>query len=372
MSVKGAGSFFGGNLIIVALVVALDVGKIVVVSLIYSYWKNLPVLMRLVGVPMIAIMMVFPSGSAAGFLSGEFQKAMIGTKEGEVKVTLLKAEQEKLEARKKQINDQIANLPANYSRQRIKVMKEFEAEQKQLTARTTAIDAELPALQVSQIGTEAKAGPILYMAKAFDIPVEEAVKWVILMIIVVFDPLAVFLIIAGNFLMDQRKRFMEDVKPEAKANSPELLADEPSEAVVHQNGDEIRPLSQAHLQAILEAEPKIKGEIISSLFPLLDLEEYQSKVFSNMARELEKAVPVDADFGKFREDPTPVETPVLTEDEEAFHATKFPTLEEAASAYAPEREEITKSTLGLVKADPKTIVQRKNAEFGGSKFTPKK
>lgn len=205
VSVKGAGSFFGGNPIIIALVLALDVGKIVIVSFVYSHWQGIPWLMRIIGLPMIAIMMLFTSGSAAGFLSGEFQKAMVGSQEGQVKVQVLKDEQTKLEARKKQIDDQIANLPANSARSRVMLMKQFSEEQRAVTTRLNELGPELSALQVSQISVSAKAGPILAIAEAFKITPEEAVKYVILMIILVFDPLAVFLIVAGNYLVDKRK-----------------------------------------------------------------------------------------------------------------------------------------------------------------------
>lgn len=222
VSVIGLSTLFGANPIIIALAVALDIGKLVVVSLLYTYWKKLGFLMKSYALLAATVTMIITSAGAAGYLSGEFQKAVIGTQEIGLKVGVLKEEQAKLEARKKQIDDQIANLPANYSRARISLMKQFEAEQKQVTARLTQIQEELPKMQVDQISVEAKAGPILYIAKAFDIPVEQAVKWVILMIIFVFDPLAVFLIIAGNFLLHQRR-----VHKAAKVSDADLFEEKP-------------------------------------------------------------------------------------------------------------------------------------------------
>ncbi len=218
VSVIGLSTLFGSNPIIIALAVALDIGKLVVVSLLYTYWKQLNKLMKTYALVAAAVTMTITSAGAAGYLAGEFQKAIVGTQEVSLKVGILKEEQAKLEARKKQIDDQIANLPSNYSRSRISLMRQFEDEQKQITARLTQISQELPAAQLTQIGVEAKAGPILYIAKAFDIPVEKAVKWVILMIIFVFDPLAVFLIIAGNFLLH-----MQRLHKEVKASAVDLF-----------------------------------------------------------------------------------------------------------------------------------------------------
>lgn len=206
VSVLGLTSLFGMNAIIVSLAIALDLGKIVVVTLLYSYFKQLGIMMRSYAVIASIITMVITSAGAGSYLTAEFQKAMLGTQEGSLKVQVLKDQQLKYEERKKQIDLQIASLPEKTSvNQRLRLMSGFKTEQQELQNKITEIDKQLPALQINQIGVESKVGPILYIAKAFNIPVEEAVKWVILMIIVVFDPLAVFLIVAGNFLLDQRK-----------------------------------------------------------------------------------------------------------------------------------------------------------------------
>jgi hypothetical protein len=206
VSVIGLSTLFGANPIIIALAIALDAGKLIVVTLLYSYWKQLGKLMKSYALIAATITMIITSAGAAGYLSGEFQKAILGTQEGSLKVDVLKGQIAKYEERKKQIDAQIAALPEKTTvNQRLRLMNGFKAEQSDLQAKISEIDKQLPDLQIKQIGVEAKAGPILYIAKAFDIPVESAVKYVILMIIFVFDPLAVFLIIAGNFLLHQHR-----------------------------------------------------------------------------------------------------------------------------------------------------------------------
>lgn len=215
VSIIGLSTLFGANPIIMAIAVALDIGKLLVVSLLYTYWKKLGVVMKSYALVAAVVTMTITSAGAMGYLSGEFQKAIMGTQENTLKVDVLKTEQAKLEDRKKQIDLQIANLPKNFSNSRIKLMKEFGDEQKQITDRLTQINTDLPALQIKQISVEAKVGPILYISKAFDVPVEVAVKYVIMMIIFVFDPLAVFLIIAGNFLLHLRRMHKDVATAEA-------------------------------------------------------------------------------------------------------------------------------------------------------------
>jgi hypothetical protein len=220
VSVIGLSALFGANPIIIALAVALDVGKLVVVTLLYKHWTRLGYTMRGYGLIAAVVTMTITSAGAAGYLSGEFQKAVMGVQEGTVKVDVLKSQIAKYEERKKQIDATIAAIPDRYSaNQKIKLMGQYKQEQKDLQDKIAAIDKDLPALQIKQIGVEAKAGPILYISKAFNVTIEEAVKWVILLIIVVFDPLAVFLIIAGNFLWDQRPGRKKEVEKDLEEPS---------------------------------------------------------------------------------------------------------------------------------------------------------
>ena len=341
VSVIGLSTLFGANPIIMTLAVALDVGKLVVVALLYKYWGELNRVMRAYGLIAAVITMTITSAGAAGYLSAEFQKAIIGTQEGQLKVQVLKDEQSKLEQRKKQIDDQIAAIPERFSaNQKIRLMNQFKAEQQTVTDRLAAISQELPQIQIAQISTEAKAGPILSISKAFGITVEEAVKWVILLIIFVFDPLAVFLIVSGNFLLDRTS------KKEEEKTLP--VADD------EQNGNvDVVPYSVAVLEKIAQkqAEDSDDGPVARTF-----MEEPEDYI----------RPPVEAD-----EEPID-DTPASAIDELAETA-KPETVEALAQDVAdaqdaaqvenaPDQEEqsepaiITKSSLGLVKPDPNTTI----------------
>jgi hypothetical protein len=207
VSVIGLSLLFGANPIIIALAVALDVNKIINVTLLYSRWKDLGYLMRSYALVATTVTMIITSAGAYSFLTGEFQKAMLGSQEGAIQVTTLKEQQTKYEARKKQIDDQIARVPDTMSaKDRGRVIANFKVEQRDLQLKIAEIDKQLPAMQVKQLSIEAKTGPIITISKTFNITPEEAIKWVILTIIFVFDPLAVFDIVAGNFLLAERRR----------------------------------------------------------------------------------------------------------------------------------------------------------------------
>lgn len=256
VSIIGISSLFGNNLIVMSLMGALDVGKILIVSLLYTYWSKLPKLMKAYALIAATITMVITSAGAAGYLSSAFQQAIIGTQEGALQVATLKEQQTKYEDRKKQIDDQIANLDSTTSvNQRLRLMNGFKQEQARLDAQILAIDKQLPALQISQIKTEAKAGPILFIAKAFDISVENAIKWVILLIVFVFDPLAIFLVISGNFLYAQYRQNKQEIEPAPKAE----IIDEPITPAVP---NEVTPPEEFKLIDATELAPEPIAEPI--------------------------------------------------------------------------------------------------------------
>ena len=412
VSVIGISALFGANPIIIALAISLDVGKVVVVSLLYTHWATLSRLMKSYALIAAAVTMVITSAGAAGYLSGEFQKAIMGAQEGSLKVDVLKQEQVKLEARKKQIDDQIAAIPDRYTaNQKIRVANQFKAEQKQVTERLNEISKELPTLQVSQIGTDAKAGPILYVAKAFNVSVEEAVKWVILMIIFVFDPLAIFLIIAGNFLWAKRKRdskqeyldtIREDVRKipapprvvEPQSFSMPAGAEFPKHGIdgaLFYRTDLNAPFIYAHGQwnpiGHEEEELSINNVFIDEngvehrpQMPDFMREQLKPKeeTLEEMLERVEgpqEEVMADAPVGKeFPNEEPPLELPTPEPNRTTYVPTGLlkPVNVDLSIDHAPlsfegpppiplgseipKREEITRSSLGLVDPDPATIV----------------
>lgn len=385
VSVIGLSALFGSNPIIIALAIALDLGKIVVVSLLYTYWDKLGKLMK--GYALIAafITMSITSAGAGGYLTGEFQKAIMGTQETTVKVEALKAQQAKYEERKKQIDEQIASLPERTTvNQRLRLMNGFKAEQADLQAKISEIDKQLPELQIAQIGVEAKAGPIISIAKAFDVPVEQAVTWVIIAIIAVFDPLAVFLIIAGNFLLHQRRLhkdtavdagevFAEPVTKavELESSQSTLPKDRPMTFVpkerdnhfappepmppARQPGDDTGFLSFRQIPKAFEDYQRPVTQLPTPK-PLVDSQNYpdasQAKVYTT-----DDIVEMNPKYAS--------ELDIIHHDEdEPPEVEAQPTIEDPVQQpIAPPREKITLSTLGIaptsslsnVKPDPYTI-----------------
>lgn len=205
ISVAGLGHLFNMNPIIILMAIALDIGKIAGVSFLYKYWKDTKFLMKAFMVPATAILMLITSTGVFGYLSQQFQHAIVENNQDTIQITSLEEEKTRLQARKEEIDKQIANMPADYAKARRDTMAAFAPETDRINKRLAEIDVELPQLKISNVKKSADLGPILYVAEAFNTTPEKAVKYVILTIIFVFDPLAIVLLIAGNFLIERRK-----------------------------------------------------------------------------------------------------------------------------------------------------------------------
>lgn len=204
ISIIGLSSLFSADPIIIALAAALDVGKVVTVSFLYKRWSTAPRLLRMYMILAVAVLMIITSAGAFGYLSAAFQGAIKDTKQHQILVAATMEEKARLEARKKEIDAQIAGLPSNIVRGRQRLISAFKGEADRINLRLRQLDAELPRMQMQQVTINTHAGPIIYVSQAFDVSVEQAVKYVILVIIFVFDPLAIALLVAGNFLWETR------------------------------------------------------------------------------------------------------------------------------------------------------------------------
>jgi hypothetical protein len=316
VSVVGLSALFSSNPVVMVLAVALDIGKLVTVAFLYKHWGKMRFIMKGYMLVAAAILMLITSAGAGGYLSQQFQGAILSTKESDIRVTALKEEKTKLEARKVTIDTQIANLPANTVKGRSKLMAEFKTEIERVNNRVIEIDKELPDLMVSKAGADSHVGPILYVAKAFNISVEDAVKYVILLIIFVFDPLAVVLIIGGNFLMDARR------KAKRKAERKKLEKDD--EDRQHKHKVEIEELKHIHEVE----EEKVEIDRIHSHLGVIKNEEKINSINGNSESSCKENIIESTTNGN--SDDNPKEEKIIERDLDSwgYQSVRMPTLPE--------------------------------------------
>lgn len=219
-SVYGLAQLYAGAKIpVIIMGVALEAGKLMGASFLYRKWHTLGLFFKSIFVTMIAVLMLITSLGIFGYLSSAYQIDNISLKDNHQKIELIESELIRLNDRKIQIDKQIAEMPATYVSAKQKLMQSFDIEYKSILADTTKLNSELMELKSVSITNEAKIGPIIFVAKAFDKDPDIAVVIFTLLLIFVFDPLALVLTIATNMVMNQKQPLPQDLN-DTKITAP--------------------------------------------------------------------------------------------------------------------------------------------------------
>lgn len=245
-----------------ALAASLEVGKLVAASFLYRYWKTVKWAMRAGMVAAVVGLMLFTSAGIYSYLSASYQTSSIGLNVNNQRVAMLEQERERSITRKAEIDAQITNLPTEYVRARRQLQASFGEEQARLDKRIVDIDAELLTLKQQTIQAESHVGPVIFVAKTLGIPSDMAVSWFILLVVLVFDPLAVMMTLGTNHVLmeSQRKRESPMMTSDDSPNVPHPVSIDPpngpSDLIVESQKNNTETLEPERLTPIsVEPQP---------------------------------------------------------------------------------------------------------------------
>jgi hypothetical protein len=280
-SVAGLVSIFAAAVIpIIVMGVVLEVSKLIATVWLKINWTRAPVFIRSYLIAAIAILMVITSMGIFGFLSKAHSDAGLVSGDVMAKIAVydekIKTERENIDAARKaltqmdaQVNERLSRSTDDRGAERaVQIRRQQQAERTRLQtdiSRSQSAIAKLNeerapiAAEVRKV--EAEVGPIKYIANFIygnnpDANIlEKAVTWVIIIIVVVFDPLAVILLLASQYSFQWFRT--------AREEDDELAVKEWFE----QGKDRARQLDQevAEQDAEIKAEPFIPAS--SPLWP---------------------------------------------------------------------------------------------------------
>lgn len=214
--------FSGAYWSVVVMGGTLEIAKLVSVSWLYHNWNRTPVPVKLYLSSAILILMLITSMGIYGYLSKAYIDQKVKLDTGIVTelpivmldITAKQREIDDIDKRIKLIDDSIAKLvDSNKSETALRLSGQ---QQQNRSALVESKDRETKALQERQRRKieienevkklEAELGPIKYVAEALygvsdNQLLDKAVRFVIIILIIVFDPLAIFLLIAFNISM---------------------------------------------------------------------------------------------------------------------------------------------------------------------------
>ena len=228
-SVTGIGTLFAGAAIsAMVMASALELGKLVGISFLYRYWSDIPKALKSYMSVASVVLIIITSAGIYGYLSSAYAKVAADPLRMNAEVQILNSQAATVEEeikRKTQRLDQIIALRGqqenridslivksttgntttirNAQTQLTELTRTANTLQQEInvaSARRDSLKAQSLTTDVA-ISTNSDIGTFVYISRAIGVELDTVVKWFILVIVLVFDPLSICLVLAYNFLV---------------------------------------------------------------------------------------------------------------------------------------------------------------------------
>jgi hypothetical protein len=309
-SVAGLVSIFAAAAIpIMIMGVVLELSKLVATVWLKINWTKAPNLIRSYLIVAITILMIITSMGIFGYLSKAHLDQAVPTGDVVDQVALIdekiKTQKENVDASRKALKqmdeavdqvmarssdekgaDKAASLRRSQQKERSQLQNDIAKAQKEIST----LNNERAPVAKELRKVEAEVGPIKYIAALIygDNPdsnlLESAVRWVIITIVIVFDPLAVILLLASQYSFMWFRKAEEDDQPKSINDfvpQPQTLIvedeEQPTEETRNIDWPPVSslwpfPSAWAKSETIVE-EPKIALPVEEPEVPIQELEE---------------------------------------------------------------------------------------------------
>lgn len=238
-SIIGLTAIFAGAVIPVIIMGGiLEIGKITTTVWLRKYWGRAGFLLKLYLVPAVIALALLTSMGIFGFLSKAHMEHGINTGDSQAKLSLydekIKTQRDNIELARKALTQMDNQVDQRLSRgdsensaeravqirrqqagERTKLQKDIGDAQKEIAK----LNEERAPIAAENRKVEAEVGPIKYIAaliygdNADNNMLESAVRWVIILLVIVFDPLAIALVLAANASKEWDKEDEEGDSP---------------------------------------------------------------------------------------------------------------------------------------------------------------
>jgi hypothetical protein len=353
----------------------LELGKVVATVWLHNNWKRINWIYKSYLIPAIVFLMLLTSMGIFGFLSKAHSDQGLVTGDSMAKVAIydekIATEKGNIESAKKALSQMDAQVDQMLGRtdndkgaeRAVVIRKQQSKERANLQAEITKSQKLIVQLQEERAPlaaefrkVEAEVGPIKYIAAFIygDNPdqnvLERAVRWVIILIVIVFDPLALCLILAANKQMEWVK---EDREKRYRSIVEEQLVESVEEAV-----EEV-------IESMIEERAKVEPETTpKAVWPFpgydekpLDTEQYVSNNFNYVTDDIvvEKIIEPEVKTEVVEEKPMKNRWPMTLPEEGKIETTVEPTVEVVEST--PEvfdeidTENVTKESFRRLQGD---------------------
>ena len=289
-SVFGLSSLFAGaKTEVIIMASALEFSKLIVASYLHNNWNKINTLLKSYLTMGVLILMLITSAGIYGFLTSAYQKTadQLSVLDKQTEVVELKKNrfQESLESyqlEKEQLNESISELSKGLSNNVIQYkdketgeiitttssstrralesqLNDSKEQRNSISIKIEALTDSITKLDLQILDMEsnnevaAEIGPLRYLSKITGKSMDVIVNWFTLLIVFVFDPLAVAMVIAINKYIGGNKE--DEVEPILSKKDVEVILD--TNENPPQPTDKLKEASKVYKE---EVKPKVESK----------------------------------------------------------------------------------------------------------------
>ena len=296
-SISGLSKLFAGaSFEVIIMASSLEIAKLVIASLLYQYWNTINKVLRTYLMVATVILILITSMGIYGFLSAAYQETANKAGNMDAQISLVEVKRDNIKEQltvytleKENITKAIADLRAGLANNIIRYKDKdgnmitststatrnaLEKQLDQAVTRQTDVNLKVDELntqlfeyetQIVEIKTGSdlagELGPLKFISSLTGIAMDQIINVLLLIIIFVFDPLAISLVIAANFAFAQ----INPVKDPVVEEQPESIKEEQQYDPLDLNKDGIVDESEKAIakQKIAELEYNIEAKSLS-------------------------------------------------------------------------------------------------------------
>lgn len=234
-SVTGLGVLFSGSSVAVMVMASsLELAKLVAATYLKQKWDEIKGFNKWYLTSAVIVLMLITSAGIFGYLSNAFQQQNLKLNQIDREIAVFDTKIKQNESEINRLTTQITNLQniRNSQEQNISKIVDKNGSTSRLTKMVANADKEISKISEkinsltennnvnyakineiknANIDVEKEVGGFRFVAEAFGFELNTVVKFFILLIVIVFDPLAVALIIAFNGLIERKKEEEEGI-----------------------------------------------------------------------------------------------------------------------------------------------------------------
>ncbi len=247
-SVFGIGMLFSGaSTQAMIMMSSLEVAKLVIASLLYQYWTKLNLFLKMYYFIAVFVLMGLTSAGIYGYLSSAYSQTSNKMENVDKKVKVLDLKRnlfdtqlKDVRSEKESLTENISDLTKGLSNNVIEIKgsdgqirrstssanrKAYESQlqsaQKRrddIVLKEISLSDSISSIDMQKLGLETdtelagEIGPLKYIAKLTGKSIDQVVNWFIVALMLVFDPLAVSLVIGVNVIFKDRNKEKEKEK----------------------------------------------------------------------------------------------------------------------------------------------------------------